>query len=130
MRDNERCHAKRSDGKPCRAHTVQGSSFCFAHDPSCEAKRGEARRRGGVNAHASDALPYKRLRLRTPRHVVALLEETAAAVRAGLLSVRIANSLGYIGQVALRALEAGELEERVARLEEAVSVQAGTPWEA
>ena len=126
MSHPHRCQAKRADGEPCGGFAIAGSDLCFAHDPGVSERRQDARRRGGVNAHSAATLPYRRLRLRKPQDVLSLLREAAEAVRCGRLDVRVANCLAYLRQVSLRAMEAGELDERVAALEEAAAKQQET----
>lgn len=59
------------------------------------------------------------LRLRTADEVVALVREAVQMVRAddSAKGVEKGRALAYIASVALRVLEAGALEERVAALE-------------
>ncbi len=42
-----RCTAKSKSGKRCKAAAIQGSDYCFAHEPTLAAKRAEWRRKGG-----------------------------------------------------------------------------------
>ncbi len=46
--------------------------------------------------------------------------EASPAVRTGRLDPRIANTVGYLAGVLIRAFEAGELQERLAALESVV----------
>ncbi|HEX2837183.1 MAG TPA: hypothetical protein VHN77_03545 [Phycisphaerales bacterium] len=58
--------------------------------------------------------------MRSARDVCGLLSETIHDVRTGRVDPRIANTVGYLASVLVRALEVGELEERLAALEGAV----------
>jgi hypothetical protein len=51
------------------------------------------------------------------RDVTSFLAGTISRVRKGSLDVRIANAVGYLAGVLLKALEVGKLEDRLARLE-------------
>jgi hypothetical protein len=55
--------------------------------------------------------------------VVQLLGQTINEVRKGQLDAKIANAVGYLASVLLRALESAEFEERLARLEEMAGQQ-------
>ncbi len=64
------------------------------------------------------------LPLDTPDHplgntkeVSALLSDSINRLRRGQLDPRVANAMGYLTSVFLRALEQGPIEERLARLE-------------
>jgi len=58
--------------------------------------------------------------LENPIHVSTLLADSINRVRRGELDPRVANAVGYLATVLLRALEQGPLEERLAKLEAAL----------
>lgn len=79
-----------------------------------------ARSAGGIkrSRHATVLLPD------TPDHhlgntkeVADLLADSINRLRRGQLDPRVANAVGYLSTVLLRALEQGPLEERMAQLE-------------
>jgi hypothetical protein len=49
--------------------------------------------------------------------VVALISETINQVRKGVIDPRVANAVGYLANVLIKALEQDELETRIERLE-------------
>lgn len=49
--------------------------------------------------------------------IVGLLAETINQVRQGIIDPRIANAVGYLTNIAMRAVEQNELEARIRRLE-------------
>jgi hypothetical protein len=55
--------------------------------------------------------------LRSLRDVCELVSETVGQVRTGALDPRVANAVGYLCTVLIRALELSRLEERIAALE-------------
>lgn len=55
--------------------------------------------------------------------VVALLGETINQVRRGDVDPKVANTVGYLSGVLIRALEVGDIEQRLATLEAIVSRQ-------
>lgn len=55
--------------------------------------------------------------LRTPGDVLTLLEEAAAAIRAGRMLNATANAIGYLCSTALAAIEKGSVSDRMAALE-------------
>ncbi len=115
------CKAKTKAGSPCRMAPLRGSSWCWNHDPGRAGERHEARRRGGFNRRRPTGNPPAEVRL---RDVAALQEILETGVRDTLAlenSVARSRTLGYLVGQALRALEVGELEERVTSLEEALS---------
>lgn len=117
-----RCRGIKADGTACEATPQAGSPFCFFHDPEKSEERAIARRQGGLErSKGLAAVPEHEpdLPLASARDVVQLLGDTLARVRKGTLDPRIANSIGYLATVALRAHEVGDLEERIERLEAA-----------
>ena len=111
-----RCAYVHGSGKACGGFAIAGSGFCFAHAPEQAAKRDEARRRGG-RAGRAVALPESNVTVRSLADVVALVEATVNDVRAGRVDVRVANAVGVLANVAIRAIERSDLEARLAALE-------------
>jgi hypothetical protein len=115
-----RCQARRRDGSPCKADAHPGKRFCCFHNPALAAERAEGRRRGGVvRTRTAVTLPADApdLPLRTAGDIVRALGLTFNHVRTGRLDARVGNCLGVLAGVLLRAVEVGELEERIAALE-------------
>jgi hypothetical protein len=100
------------------------SGFCFFHDPHLAKQRTEARRAGG-RGHRAATMPANtaHLPLTNVAEVVALLGDTINMTRVGQLDPRVANSIGYISGILLKALETGNLERRLSDLESAVKSQ-------
>jgi hypothetical protein len=89
------------------------------HDPEREADRREFRRKGGkARKRATVPSEGEDFRLESVADVVALLGKSINETRKGVIDVKVANAVGYLGTVLLRALESADLEERLARLEE------------
>jgi hypothetical protein len=112
------CQAVKPDGSRCRVAALQGSRFCFFHDPAKAADRRAAQSYGGsqnrmktLDADAPD------VKVQDCRDVVALVSDTINQVRKGQLDPRVANAVGYLANVLIKAVEQGELEGRLAGLE-------------
>jgi hypothetical protein len=118
-----RCTSTRADGSPCQAVAVPGRDQCAFHDPGIAGSRAEGRREGGrQRSRPRVTLPadHPDIDVRSVRDVCRVLSETMNQVRTGRLDPRVANTVGYLASVMVRALEAGDLEERLATLEAAV----------
>ena len=114
-----RCSHVKKDGERCKANTVAGSSSCFFHDPAKAAERTAARKAGGHRNKAAVLPPSTPdAMLEDAGDVARIIGETINQVRRGEVDARIANAIGYLSGVLLRALEADELEERLTALEE------------
>jgi hypothetical protein len=110
--DRQRCRGTRRDGRPCTA-TAGRDGLCVGHRPEAQ----EARRRGGRASSKTARLA----RLMPPRlaSVYDLLEEALERVYRGEVSPRVAAAMGSLASAMVRVLTAGELEDRVRRLEAA-----------
>jgi hypothetical protein len=122
------CKATTRDGSRCHAAALPGSDFCFFHDPSRAAERREAQALGGrqnrmkvLGAAAPD------VKVEGCQDVVALMSETINQVRKGLIDPRVANTVGYLANVLIRAVQQGELETRMAELEALVKSRSQAP---
>jgi hypothetical protein len=115
------CEALTKRGEPCQAPALLDSSYCPHHDPARELARRAERARGGRARHGRTigtvgglAVPVE---LATLADVVELLRQEITAVRQLESSFNRGRTIGYLASVAARALEASELESRLAELE-------------
>jgi hypothetical protein len=117
-----RCKQPKVDGSPCKGRVLP-SGYCRFHDPALAEQRSEERRKGGrqrsrpravLPAHADD-MPLKDV-----AGLTALLGATINDVRKGRIDAKIANAIGALANVLLRALEAGDLAAQLAELREQI----------
>ena len=113
------CEQIKVDGTRCQANARTGSKFCFFHDPEVAAKRTAARKAGGIERSRRAVLPADTpdRSLSSIDDVVALLGETINQTRTGTLDPKVANAVGYLSGILLKALIQGDLEQRLAELE-------------
>lgn len=111
-----RCGYVHPSGRPCGGFAVSGSDRCFAHAPEQAEKRAAARRRGGQAGKVA-VLPSSDVPVRSLGDVVGLVEATINDVRCGRVDVRVANAVGVLANVAIKAIQQGELERRLEALE-------------
>ena len=117
MQADKRCKFVKLNGEQCQSWAINGSDYCFWH--SSGKKRKAASSKGGKQGKRK-VLEQSNLSLRTLNEVVELLELTINEVRTGKVDVRIANSVGYLGGILIKALEGSDLEERLSKLEQKV----------
>ncbi len=117
-----RCLAITEGGEPCRAAPLHDAQHCFWHAPDHQAEAQEARRLGGLRRRreATIAGAYDFDGLADVGTIRRLLEIAVTDTLELANSVARNRTLAYLAQMGLRALEVGELEERVAALEAAV----------
>ena len=112
-------------GETCRMHPLQNSEFCWAHSPDRKKDVQETRRLGGLQrkreSTISGAYQFESLNsVEGIRRIVLIAVLDALSMDN---SMSRARTLAYLAQVALRMLEVGEIEERVAALEELANVK-------
>ena len=106
----QRCTSTRRDGAPCTAQAGT-SGYCIGHDPGAV----EARRKGGhATSRAERAGKLLPARLQP---VISLLENALGEVHRGELDHRQAAAMASLAGALIRAMTAGELEERLRALE-------------
>lgn len=119
------CRATTTDGPSCQAAALPGSDYCFFHDPERADERREAKAAGGrhgkMKTLAADA---PAVRVESCQDVVRLISETINQVRRGELDPRVANAVGYLANILIKAAEQGDMEKRIEQLEAAVQAQA------
>jgi hypothetical protein len=118
MKTKKGCRASKQDGSACGATALSGSEFCFFHDPSKASDRRAAQSLGGQGNRIrtlSEATPD--VKIENSADVVALICETINQVRKGCIDPRVANAVGYLANLATKAMEQNELETRIAKLE-------------
>ena len=120
------CHFKKADGQRCHARPLRGGRYCFWHEPTKDKARQEAGRTGGQRGRAR-TLPAETsdFELNDASSVVELLSRTVNQTLRGEIDPKVANAVGYLSGVILRAKEQGEIEERLAKVEEAMAAKAG-----
>jgi hypothetical protein len=112
------CRATRKDGASCRAASLPGSAFCWAHDPSQAEAARAARARGAANASKARALKRREPAL---DDIPGLVQFTGLVVR-GVLAQRIPEGVGraaLYGCSILRALlETADVAARLEKVEQ------------
>jgi hypothetical protein len=96
---------------------LKGRNVCWNHDPSQAAERAAARKRGGRLrlTHASERAP-----LRCAADVLREAEELLADTKQLENSGRRTTAIVGVLHLALKGLEAGEVEQRLETLEQLV----------
>ena len=117
------CQASNERGEPCRQAPLRDSDFCFWHSPEHAAEAAEARRLGGLRRRREKAVSgvYDFEGLADVAQVQRLLEIACLDTLSLENSVARSRTLAYLAQVALKALEVGELAERIEALERLVA---------
>ena len=116
------CKFVKANGQRCRAAALRNSDFCFWHDPTVARERAEARRLGGLRRRREKATSqvFDWGGLENVEEIRRVLEVAVIDTLGLDNSPARSRTLGYLASLSLKALEIGELEERVAALEAVV----------
>lgn len=122
----KKCRFRKKNGEICRANSQSDDGLCIFHDPARAGEVSRARRTGGKKrSQGATVLPPD-----TPDHtlgnshdVARLLADTINQVRRGQLDPRVANTVGYLSNILVAALQLGPLEDRLLRLEGTVGIE-------
>jgi hypothetical protein len=123
----KKCEFGKKNGERCGADAQSGKSLCVFHDPAQASEGRRARRAGGIaRSRGAAVLPSDtpNLPLGNTKEVSAFLADSINQLRRGQLDPRVANGVGYLSSVLLRALEQGPFEERLAKIEAALAENA------
>ena len=114
------CQFQKSNGEPCRATPMRGEGFCFWHSPEHAKEATEARRLGGLRRRKEKITGgvYDFEGLEDVSKIRRLLEIAVIDTLALESSIARSRTLAYLAQMALKALEVGELESRLSALED------------
>ena len=116
------CQAVKEDGKHCEAAPLSGEDYCFWHSPKHAEEVAEAGRLGGLRRRREKtvAVAYDLEGLATLDQIRRLLEIAVTDTLGLDNSIARSRVLAYLAQVALKVVEAAELQERLAALETAM----------
>ena len=114
------CSFVKPTGERCRSAPLQDGDLCFWHSPEHAEEAAEARRLGGLRRRrekiTSGAYGFEGLG--SAEDIRRLLEVAVVDTLALDNSIARARTLAYLAQVSVKLLETGEVEERVAALEQ------------
>lgn len=123
------CSGFKDNGQPCQAPKLRESDYCLMHSPEHAAEVAEARRLGGLRRRREVAVAgaYDFSGLESVADIRRLLEVAILDTLGLENSVARSRTLAYLAMTAIKLLEVGELEQRLAALEGAVQGQKALP---
>ena len=116
-----KCIYSKDNGVQCNANAMTDSDYCYLHNPaiSDETKRLN-QIKGGENRSLTVTNPLQEIDVASGHDIFTLLNKTIKEVRAGEIDAKVANTIGYLAGVMIKAYEASVLEKRLLDLEEAL----------
>jgi len=115
------CKFTKPDGEQCNANAMRDADYCYLHNPDIpEAEKREAMSKGGQSKAITIAEPLQAVKIEDSQDVASLLAETINLVRAGKLDVKTANSIGFLSDKLIKAIETANLQGKVEFIERAI----------
>jgi hypothetical protein len=121
---SRRCAYAKADGQACRMAPLHDRPYCFSHDPARAEEAAEARRLGGLRRRKEGTITvaYDLPGLDSVAGIRRLLEIVVTdglSLENGIARQRVLISTAV---AAMNLLKVGEIEDRIATLEQAVGV--------
>lgn len=122
---HRQCASRSATGKPCRAAPLRDGEFCLMHSPERIKQVQEARRLGGLRRRRESTISsaYQFDSLNSVEGIRRIVEVAVLDTLAMENSIARSRTLAYLAQVALHTLEVGDLETRIAALEELTRIK-------
>jgi hypothetical protein len=116
------CMGRTPTGQPCQSPPLHDSEYCLMHSPEHKQEVQEARRLGGMRhkREVTVAGAYDIESINTIEGIRRLIEIAMLDTLSMDNSLSRNRTLAYLAMVALKTLEMGEFEERLAALEQSV----------
>ncbi len=120
----KQCSFIKPNKEQCKAKAVHGDSFCFWHSKKMEEKRLKAIKEGGESPKRNYGRENE-IKISSTKDILTLIEETVNDLRGNKVSTRVANAIGYLAGIALKAVEQSDLEKRLEVIEYALKIKKG-----
>ena len=115
------CEFIKEDGEQCGAYAVANSNYCVSHDPTMREVKLDAVKKGGSSENYRKLdLELSPLTIKNSSDVVTATVQTINELRAGTLPPKIANTIGYLLGIALKAFEQSDLTNKLEVIERVI----------
>jgi len=112
------CQFIKSDGTRCEANSVNGSEYCFSHNPDFKDAKLAAVIRGGLNRKHYEAYGEP-IVIEKPEDIKKLLAETINGVWTGKIPAnQPANTIGFLARCWIDAHQTFEFDNRLDLIEQ------------
>jgi hypothetical protein len=93
---------------------MTGADYCFLHNPAVKDQRELAIQKGALSPKPrKDAELLAVIPIKDIEGVLALIGDTINRIRTEPMTHQKANCIGYLANIALKALEVGELDDKM-----------------
>lgn len=111
---NNQCEFIKQNNKHCGAYAVQNSQYCINHEESMkETKHNAVAKGGSSDSYQKLNLNLPPLTIDNPSDVTSAVVQTINELRSGTVPPKIANTIGYLLGIALKAFEVAEIDRKI-----------------
>ena len=116
-----KCQQVSEEGQQCRAYPMDGSHFCYFHNPEIsDNEKKAAQSKGGKARGVKVETPLPSLKIQRVEDVTHLLEDTVNQLRAGAVDVKYANCVSILSGQLIRSLEVSQVASKIELIKRAV----------
>lgn len=120
---NNKCIFIKEDGQQCEGFAIKGSEYCLSHDPNSEELRAERAKMGGKsNSSQYIDIPLEPVKIKSATDILEILENTVNEVRTGKITIKAANTIGYLLGIAIKVYQVSELEMKLDNINKVLKV--------
>ncbi len=122
------CEGVTKAGAACRSFVAAGDRYCFPHNPSNAERMQQARAAGASKGGTVRALKSHQPRFDTPKALIQFTGLILGGVLSGRIAVDVGRCVLYGVGIQKSLIEASDLEQRLARLEQQLAQQGTKRW--
>lgn len=117
----KQCQYTNENGQQCKGFAIENSIYCLSHDPDQKEKRVERSQKGGASeSYLNLDLKLEPISIQNASDVIGVTIQTINELREGKLPPKIANTIGYLLGITLKAFEQADLKNRVEVIERVI----------
>lgn len=123
MQKMRKCKYILKNGNQCRATPQKNSDFCYFHNPSTNNEHFLSSKKGGSTKKKRIINSLEFIRLEESKDVVTLLTKTIQELRGEKIDVRVANAIGHLSNILLKAYELTSINSKVDELKSVLNLR-------
>ncbi len=120
--NNRKCQHSKENGDQCQAWSMEGSIFCYLHNPAiCDEEKKEVMAKGGRGNKPMVKSPLAPIAITNTSGILSLIAATLGELRSGRVDANIAKSIFYGCGCYIKAYEMAVLESKIAETDKRLS---------
>lgn len=118
---NKQCEFIKQNGEQCGAYAGENSVYCISHNPEMQdVKRAAVQKGGAAENYQKLNLELTPFTIDSPSDVSSAVVQTINELRSGKVPPKIANTIGYLLGIALKAFEVAEIDRKIEAIDRVI----------